>query len=212
MNPYSRLESWLYTATRTLAQPETSRAELRAHLLDLVETLEESGISQSEAEGQALERMGSALNTAKKLERVHLTQVETELLDRLQGKNTSPAVRILALSFVGLMGVLALVFWPSLQLSSLEWGLLGLLELLWLYTLWLKRRTPLLSTVFGLLFSYLLFVFLMMAQSWRHLAPPVDVSLWAFQSVVGVVSSTAFQYSRLSIAVKLFAKLRRLRV
>jgi hypothetical protein len=212
MNPYSKLESWLYTATRTLAQPQTPRAELRAHLLDLVETLEQSGISQSEAEGQALERMGSALDTAQQLERVHLTQVEVEFLEGLQGKNTSPHVRILIWSFVGLMGVLALILWSSLEFSALEWGLFALLGLMGLYTYWMKRRVPFYSTVLETLLAYLMVVLLMLVQAWRQNFPSANVDFWIVQFVAFMVPYTAFQYSRLVKAAHLLGKLRRLRV
>ncbi len=57
MNPYSRLEGWVYHATFTLAHPEGSREELRQRLMNRTAALEAQGVNSAQAQEQAFQKV-----------------------------------------------------------------------------------------------------------------------------------------------------------
>jgi len=88
VNPYSRLEGWVYHATFTLARPEGPRAELRQRLMERTAALETQGLNSAQAQEQALQEAGDSSEVRRQLEHRHFTTKEWVYMEDLSGSSS----------------------------------------------------------------------------------------------------------------------------
>ena len=212
MNPYSRLEGWVYQATLDLAEPEVLREELRRQMLQRIHALEQQGLTPSQAEHQVLEQAGNPTERCEQLARTHATEDEWEELKALLSTQSwrdlsikDRVVILLTICFLVVLFfftsrnpilVLLFVVPPILLMSCFKhyfkvrhWHF-ALLFLRWLERLFVK------VIVWPILF----------ALSSRRPLDPIHFTLSSF--CIAAVLWSLFNFSDISKQVRLLPKLR----
>ena len=131
VNPYSRLEGWIYHATFTLARPEGLRQELRQRLMERTAALEAQGLNSAQAQEQALQEAGDSSEVRCQLERTQITQEEWPRAEQFILPTPLTWTILLKLATFLLIGYLIFFVWFRSQ-SSIGGLLIGLVLLMFI--------------------------------------------------------------------------------